>query len=109
MSNAENTGQRLTGGCHRRDSLRLGRAYQDKEFTDRHLFRLFVTFEGVVKYIQMLQEKDASATAQKWADQFAKTAVCPECHGAKLNKEALSFRIHDKNIYELSTMDINEL
>ena len=69
----------------------------------------FVTFEGVIKYIQMLQEKDASATAQKWADQFAKTAVCPECHGAKLNKEALSFRIHDKNIYELSTMDISEL
>ena len=69
----------------------------------------FVTFEGVVKYIQMLQEKDASATAQKWAEQFAKTAVCPECHGAKLNKEALSYRIHDKNIYELSTMDINEL
>lgn len=57
----------------------------------------------------MLQEKDASATAQKWAEQFARTAVCPECHGAKLNKEALSFRIHDKNIYELSTMDINEL
>ncbi|MCD8091440.1 MAG: excinuclease ABC subunit UvrA [Bacteroides sp.] len=69
----------------------------------------FVTYEGVVKYIQMLQEKDASATAQKWADQFAKTTVCPECHGAKLNKEALSFRIHDKNIYELSIMDINEL
>ncbi len=69
----------------------------------------FVTFEGIVKYIQMLQEKDASATAQKWAEQFAKTAVCPECHGAKLNKEALSFRIHDKNIYELSCMDISEL
>ncbi len=69
----------------------------------------FVTFEGVVKYIQMLQEKDVSATAQKWAEQFAKTAACPECHGAKLNKEALSFRIHDKNIYELSVMDINEL
>ncbi|WP_297644460.1 excinuclease ABC subunit UvrA [uncultured Bacteroides sp.] len=69
----------------------------------------FVTFEGVVKYIRMLQDKDASATAQKWADQFAKTALCPECHGARLNKEALSFRIHDKNIYELSTMDISEL
>ena len=69
----------------------------------------FVTFEGVVKYIQMLQEKDASATAQKWAEQFAKTAVCPECKGARLNKEALNFRIHDKNIYELSCMDINEL
>ena len=69
----------------------------------------FVTFEGVVKYIQMLQEKEASAAAQKWADQFARTAACPECRGAKLNREALSFRIHDKNIYELSTMDISEL
>lgn len=69
----------------------------------------FVTFEGVVKYIRMLQEKDASATAQKWADQFARTTVCPECKGARLNKEALSYRIHDKNIYELSSMDISEL
>lgn len=69
----------------------------------------FVIYEGVVKYIQLLQEKDASATAQKWAEQFAKTAECPECHGARLNKEALSFRIHDKNIYELASMDINEL
>ncbi|MCD8165193.1 MAG: excinuclease ABC subunit UvrA [Bacteroides sp.] len=69
----------------------------------------FVTFEGVVKYIQMLQEKDMSATAQKWAEQFAKTAACPECKGAKLNKEALHFRIHDKNISELAKMDISEL
>ncbi|MCI1647257.1 MAG: excinuclease ABC subunit UvrA [Bacteroides sp.] len=69
----------------------------------------FVTFEGIVKYIQMLQEKEASATAQKWAEQFAKTTVCPECKGAKLNREALSFRIHDKNIYQLSCMDISEL
>jgi len=69
----------------------------------------FVTYEGVVKYINMLQEKDASATAQKWADQFARTTTCPECKGARLNKEALSFRIHDKNIYELAIMDNSEL
>ncbi|MBB3895855.1 excinuclease ABC subunit A [Bacteroides pyogenes] len=69
----------------------------------------FVSYEGIVKYIQMLQEKDASATAQKWAEQFAKTTVCPECKGARLNKEALHFRIHDKNINELANMDINEL
>ena len=69
----------------------------------------FTTFEGVVKYIQMLQERDASATAQKWAEQFAKTGICPHCHGAKLNQEALSYRIHDKNIYELASMDIGEL
>lgn len=49
----------------------------------------FVTYEGIVKYIQMMQEKDASATAQKWAEQFAKTDVCPECKSARLNKEAL--------------------
>ena len=69
----------------------------------------FTTYEGIVKYIQMMQESDASATAQKWADQFAKTDVCPDCKGARLNQEALHFRIHDKNIYELASMDINEL
>lgn len=69
----------------------------------------FVTYEGVVKYIQMQQDAEASATAQKWAAQFVKTTVCPDCKGARLNKEALSFRIHDKNIYELSTMEISKL
>ena len=69
----------------------------------------FITYEGIVKYIQMTQEQDNSATAQKWAEQFAKTDVCPECHGQRLNKEALHFRLHDKNIYQLSTMDIDEL
>lgn len=66
----------------------------------------FVQYEGIVKYIQMMQEKDASATAQKWADQFAKTDICPECKGARLNKEALHFRIDDKNIWQLATMDV---
>ncbi|MDR0895053.1 MAG: excinuclease ABC subunit UvrA [Prevotellaceae bacterium] len=69
----------------------------------------YVTYEGIVKYIQLLQEHEASATAQKWAEQFAKTTACPECHGARLNREALHFRMHDKNIYELSGMDISEL
>ena len=69
----------------------------------------FTTYEGIVKYIQMMQDKDSSATAQKWADQFVKTDVCPECKGARLNREALHYRIHDKNNYELASMDINEL
>lgn len=69
----------------------------------------FIEYEGIVKYIQMMQEKDASATAQKWAEQFAKVDVCPECHGMRLNKEALHFRLHDKNIFELASMDISEL
>ena len=69
----------------------------------------FVTFEGVVKYIQMMQDSDMSATARKWAEQFARTDTCPECHGARLNREALAYRIHDKNIHQLATMDIGEL
>ncbi|KAA6352636.1 UvrABC system protein A [termite gut metagenome] len=69
----------------------------------------FVTYEGVVKYIQILQEKESSTTEQKWAEQFAKTIVCPECKGMRLNREALHFRIANKNINELSNMDVNEL
>lgn len=69
----------------------------------------FTTFEGVIHYIKMMQEKDTSARAQKWADQFSKTGVCPECKGEKLNKEALHFRIHDKNISQLAAMDISDL
>lgn len=69
----------------------------------------FTTFEGVIHYIKMMQEKDTSVRAQKWADQFSKTGVCPECKGEKLNKEALHFRIHDKNISQLAAMDISDL
>ena len=69
----------------------------------------YVQYEGLVKYIQSVQENEGSATAQKWAEQFSKTVTCPECHGQRLNKEALHFRIADKNIAELSGMDIAEL
>ena len=69
----------------------------------------FMSYEGVAKYILMQQEMDASATAQKWAGQFIKTATCPECNGQRLNREALSYRLDGKNIAELSAIDISEL
>ncbi len=69
----------------------------------------YISYDGLVKYIEMMQDSDASATAQKWAEQFSKTDVCPECHGARLNREALHFRIGGKNIAELADMDISEL
>ena len=68
-----------------------------------------VAFEGVAKYITMQQDSDASATAQKWANQFIKTSLCPECKGQRLNIEALNYRINDKNIAELAAMDIQQL
>jgi excinuclease ABC subunit A len=68
-----------------------------------------LSYEGVAKYILMQQEDEASASAQKWAEQFISTSVCPECNGQRLNKEALHYRIGGKNIAELSEMDISEL
>ena len=69
----------------------------------------FVAYEGIAKYIASLQEREASATVQKWADQFARTATCPDCGGARLNREALSYRFAGKNIHELACMDLSEL
>ena len=69
----------------------------------------FLSYEGVAKYILMQQENEASASAQKWAGQFIKMTTCPECNGQRLNKEALHYRIADKNIAEISSYDISEL
>lgn len=69
----------------------------------------FLSFDGLVKYIELQQSDEASASAQKWAGQYFTHAVCPECHGARLNKEALHFFINGKNIADLSMMDISEL
>ncbi|MCF0236734.1 MAG: excinuclease ABC subunit UvrA, partial [Bacteroidaceae bacterium] len=69
----------------------------------------YVEFAGLVKYIQQMADAEMSAAAQKWADQFSSTAVCPACHGARLHQEALSFRFGDKNIAQLAHMDIAEL
>lgn len=66
-------------------------------------------FEGLIKYIEMQQQSDASATAQKWAGQFVSSVVCPECHGQRLNKEALHYRINSCNIAQLAEMDISTL
>ena len=69
----------------------------------------FASYDGLVKYIEMQQTEDASAQAQKWAGQFFSRTTCPECHGARLNKEALHYYIGGKNIADLSGMDIGEL
>ena len=69
----------------------------------------FVEFDGVVKYLHSVIENDDSAGGQKWAGQFLAVCRCPECHGQRLNRESLSYRIWNKNISELAAMDISEL
>ena len=69
----------------------------------------FVDFDGVVKYLRSVMDNDDSAGGQKWADQFLAGCECPECHGLRLTREALSYKIWDKNISELANMDLSEL
>ena len=69
----------------------------------------FLSFDGLIKYIEMQQQNEATAQAQKWAGQFVKTVTCPQCNGHRLNEEALHYRIQGKNIAELAEMDISEL
>ena len=67
------------------------------------------TYDGLVKYIEMQQDDDAGAAAQKWSGQWFSRIECPECHGARLNREALHFFVDGKNIAELCRMDITAL
>lgn len=69
----------------------------------------YVEFNGLVKYIQQMADTEMTAASQRWAEQFSKTTICPECQGARLNREALSYRFAGKAINELSNMDISEL
>ena len=69
----------------------------------------FSTYDGLIKYLRSVMENDDSAASQKWADQFLATCECSECHGQKLKRESLSFKIWDKNIAELANMDIADL
>ena len=69
----------------------------------------FVEYDGVIKYLRSVMENDDTSAGAKWADQFLAECQCPECHGQRLNREALSYKVWDKNIAELANMDLGEL
>ncbi|MBR6716506.1 MAG: excinuclease ABC subunit UvrA [Prevotella sp.] len=69
----------------------------------------FIAFDGVIKYLRNVMDNDDSSAGQKWADQFLAVCTCPECHGARLKRESLSYRIWDKNISEVANLDITDL
>ena len=63
-------------------------------------------FEGIIKYVTMQEENATSKKANKWAEQFISVVECDVCHGQRLNRESLSFRIAGKNISELTLIHI---
>ena len=69
----------------------------------------FCAYDGIIDYLRSVMENDESSAGKKWADQFISTIECPECHGQRLKKESLSFKIWDKNISEVANLDIDEL
>ena len=69
----------------------------------------FCAYDGIIDYLRKVMESDDSANGKKWADQFISTIECPECHGQRLKRESLSYRIWDKNISEVASLDIDEL
>ena len=69
----------------------------------------FVEFDGIIKYLRQVMESDDSSAGQKWAEQFLLDCQCNECKGKRLNREALSYKILDKNISEVANLDIADL
>jgi excinuclease ABC subunit A len=69
----------------------------------------FMTYEGIVKYIESQKEDTYSEKAKKWANQYVKESVCTECEGQRLKKESLWFKIDNKNITQVAQMDLIEL
>lgn len=69
----------------------------------------FKTFDGIVKFIEQTGDEDAGYQAKKWSGQYISRCTCPECNGARLNREALHFYVDGHNIAELAAMDIDTL
>jgi excinuclease ABC subunit A len=69
----------------------------------------FLSFDGVVNYVNHQSAEGASSKKRKQAKHFIRKVICPECHGDRLRKERLHFRINEMNIAELASLDIDAL
>ena len=68
-----------------------------------------IDFEGISKFIKNQFDESNSSSIKRWAKEFMDEINCPICDGSRLKKESLFFKINDKNIADLSSMDISEL
>ncbi|RZK56402.1 MAG: excinuclease ABC subunit UvrA, partial [Pedobacter sp.] len=68
-----------------------------------------ITFDGIIKLLEEQQDKRSDTENANDMDSFRKLKTCPVCHGARLKKESLHFKVDGKNIFELAEMDIFSL
>ena len=68
-----------------------------------------IDFEGIISFITSQYKNSESTSIKRWAKDFMDEVFCSSCNGDRLKKEALYFKILDKNISDLVKMDITEL
>ena len=68
-----------------------------------------IDFEGVANFIETTYRNNDSTSLRRWSKEYMDKVICPDCEGSRLKKEALYFKIYDKNIAELSQLDITDL
>jgi excinuclease ABC subunit A len=68
-----------------------------------------IDFEGISSFIKNQYDESGSSSIKRWAKDFMDEVQCPVCHGSRLKKESLYFKVNGLNIAELSAMDISDL
>lgn len=68
-----------------------------------------IDFEGIIKFIESQYHSSESTSIKRWANDFMDEIECESCEGKRLRKEALYFKINEKNIADLANLDISEL
>ncbi len=80
-----------------------------KEYESGVIQTFTLDFEGIVEFILRQYQQSDSAAIRKWVSAFINKVSCPVCQGTRLKREALWFRINEKNIAELALMDLKSL
>lgn len=83
--------------------------FKIKQYTDSSATSYSIAFEGIANFIAKQNDEQSSPTIEKWIQGFMNKIPCPKCEGARLKKEALHFKIAEKNIAELAELGIKEL
>ncbi|MCB0656548.1 MAG: excinuclease ABC subunit UvrA [Saprospiraceae bacterium] len=76
---------------------------------NKHDFVYNLAYEGLINMLKRWYEDTTSEKIRSWAEHFMTVTTCPDCQGLRLKKESLHFKVHDKNIGELATMDLDQL